>query len=181
MPAKTFYRAGGVWREMKSGTAVRSGGAWRTLKNAYRRVGGTWQLVFQAFAVSLGTYGASGYNFGTVSSAGMRFEPNGNVSANGDGSYSDGGDWGIPNTAAVGANYWIRATLSSGDTPAGPALGSWHQLSVNREWTISVVAPAFDPQSKACSLAVAIATDSGGTNIVSTGSVSLSCQADGNV
>ena len=42
------------------------------------------------------------------------------------------GNWITP-TGAAGSNYEIRATVSSGDTPAG-TIGTWESLGADREW-----------------------------------------------
>lgn len=77
--------------------------------------------------------------------------------------------WFRPAQAGVGAGYWIRATLASGTTPSGAALGTWLQLNVNRTWALTRLSLG----SVNCSLNISIATDSGGTNIVATGTAGI--------
>lgn len=172
MPAKMHYRAGGVWREMKSGTAVRFGGAWRELKAAWVRVGGVWQKVFQAFAVTWAGASVSdgGLQFG-YASAQYLFNADGSTSVwVSNGTSGAGANWGTPTTSGAGANYWIRATLSSGSTPSGSALNTWHQLNAQRGWLVERNSTIG---TTSCTLSVSIATDSAGTNIVATADLSL--------
>lgn len=77
-------------------------------------------------------------------------------------------DWVTPTSA--GGNYYIRATVSSGATPTGSAVNSWISTGSAITWEVRVIDPDTTVTSN---LSISIATDSGGTNIVHTGSVSL--------
>lgn len=57
------------------------------------------------------------------------------TAANFNGVYSVQEQWdSIPSTVG---NYEVRATLVSGNTPTGSALGSWLVLSTTRDWTLT--------------------------------------------
>jgi hypothetical protein len=45
------------------------------------------------------------------------------------------GEWATQ--AVAGADYEVRAVLSSGDTPSGPALNTWHSIGTSREWSLT--------------------------------------------
>jgi hypothetical protein len=47
------------------------------------------------------------------------------------------GEWATPVTAGVGSNYQVRATLSTGTTPTGPALGTWWTINTARQWSVT--------------------------------------------
>lgn len=81
-------------------------------------------------------------------------------------------NWFTPTTPGIGSSYWVRATLNSGTTPSGPAMGTWVQVNVNRVWSLTQAGIG----TVSCVLDLAVATDSGGTNIVSTGQAGI--QAD---
>lgn len=94
----------------------------------------------------------------------------GQVTASSGSSIVDFYDWLTPTTGA--STYFVRATLSSGAlTPGSSNTGAWLPLTEDRFWFISLPdnAPAFE----FANLVVAIATDSGGTNIVVSASISL--------
>src|SRR5574341_883987 len=75
-------------------------------------------------------------------------------------------DWFRPNEAGIGANYWVRVT-ATGDTPSG-TLNTWLALSSSRVYSLS-----SSNGNRSCTLTIQIATDSGGTNIVSSGTCDL--------
>ncbi len=45
------------------------------------------------------------------------------------------GEWALVPVAGLGADYECEATLVSGPTPSGDAVGSWLSLSTNRAWS----------------------------------------------
>ena len=109
--------------------------------------------------------------------AGWRFYANGDVRRVFASTYTlfnSGTEW---NSSTPGIDYWIRATLDSGNAPntgASSTLNTWHQL-------VGGAAPTYlawewlesrDPIAEfttAGTLQIDIATDSGGSNIVATG------------
>jgi hypothetical protein len=110
----------------------------------------------------------SGTTAGSTATVGMTFTTAGDVNRDFGGSTFQH-RWYNPNTTGIGSNFWIRVTLSSGTTPTG-SLNSWLQLSTNRSW--SVARPTVGTNTSV--LAVSIATDAIGANIVATGSYTLS-------
>jgi hypothetical protein len=97
--------------------------------------------------------------------AGVTFSPNGILAGLGTGT-SVGNNWFSPTTSAAGDNYWIRLTVNSGTSPSSGTTGTWLQLNTNRswDWVVSVnITITAD-------VTIQIASDSGGTNIVSTAS-----------
>lgn len=98
--------------------------------------------------------GASSTAAGSGSStAGVSFLPDGTIT----GSQVYGGDpnWYRPTTTNVGANYWISFDG-----------GAWQQLNSGRTTSLTGT-------NSSVSRSVRIATDSGGVNIVATGTVTL--------
>jgi Putative phage tail protein len=73
--------------------------------------------------------------------------------------------WFLPLTAGVGSSYWVKATVVAGNTPSGNTTGSWLAASGNLVWYDSVT--GGPGTGKDTQLQVQVATDSGGTNIVS--------------
>ncbi len=74
----------------------------------------------------------------------------------------------------TGSDYWIRWTNTSGTLSSGTA-GSWLSLASNRAFGVTFTSPNG---SKTCVGTVEIATDSGGANVVASGSVSITAQVD---
>lgn len=74
-----------------------------------------------------------------------------------------------PTTASIGSSYWIRATLISGQTPSGATpLNTWLGLSSSRTWTYTT-STGVGTSIRQGTLQIQIATDSIGSNIVSSG------------
>lgn len=84
--------------------------------------------------------------------ASISFESDGDIVTVGDSGTVDEGDWINPKASAPGS-YEIRATLVSGDTPAG-TLGSWLALSTTRTWTNNKLGAA--PGVRECQLTIEI-------------------------
>ncbi|MEO8804632.1 MAG: hypothetical protein ABI433_01005 [Burkholderiaceae bacterium] len=81
--------------------------------------------------------------------------------------------WLTPNNAGSGDARWVRVTNAGPDAPTG-TLATWLALTADRAWVLT--APPATTVN--CTLTVAIATDSGGSNIVSSGSVTLHADND---
>lgn len=104
--------------------------------------------------------------FLSTADATLRFDPNGAVlSLTNSNGVVQITDWYLPNTPGIGSQFWIRATLSSGTSPTGSALSTWLQLSSAISWRLTQTTNG----SKTCTLAISIATDAAGANIVTTG------------
>ena len=80
----------------------------------------------------------------------------------------DSYDWITPTTGA--STYFVRATLNSGSLTTGTT-GTWLALTSSQVWT--VFKNEFTSGSQTANLTIAIATDSGGTNIVVSANISL--------
>lgn len=74
-------------------------------------------------------------------------------------------DWHLNPTATVGDGFWVRATLAAGTTPTSGTIGSWTQLSATSTWNNTRTITG----NKTSTLTIELATDSGGANIVTSG------------
>ena len=159
------FRDGAAWRVAKE-LHFRDGAAWRKAKEVWVHDGTAWRKAFSGGAI-VNPLGALSFDDSQMwpdwAVASISFLNDGTLGG-------VAGDWYAPTSAGIGASYWIRATLSSGNTPAGAALNTWHSLSTARGWSLSQTTQG----SKSCTLNISIASDSAGTNIVSTGTLSLS-------
>ena len=83
--------------------------------------------------------------------------------------FSTTGNWYAPTTGGVGSGFWIRWTNTSGTLSTGTA-GSWLALSTSKSFSVE-----FTPLSgsKSCTGTVELATDAGGSNVVASGSVTI--------
>lgn len=86
------------------------------------------------------------------------------------------GNWTSPTTAGIGASYYVLFSVTSGTLQSNGA-SSWVTLSSSRSCQVlsSPTTKASGPLRNA-TVQVKIATDSAGTNVVSTGTFTLSCQ-----
>lgn len=81
------------------------------------------------------------------------------------------GEWMDPLGAVPSSDYAVKATLSSGTTPQGPTLGSWHSLGTTREWSIGTSSGAVS-----CDLYCEIKNSVG--TVVASGTISLSASVN---
>lgn len=82
-------------------------------------------------------------------------------------------NWITPTTGST--TYYVRATLTSGTFTSGTT-GTWLALSSNRSWNTAYTSDT--PGNKATTATFEIATDSGGTNVVVSASISLEAIVD---
>lgn len=82
-------------------------------------------------------------------------------------------NWITPTTGST--TYYVRATLTSGTFTSGTT-GTWLALSSNRSWNTSYISDT--PGNKVTTATFEIATDSGGTNVVVSASISLEAIVD---
>jgi hypothetical protein len=80
----------------------------------------------------------------------------------------DSYNWITPTTGST--TYFVRATLTSGSFTTGTT-GTWLALTSSHTWTIQL--PENVPDFQSANATFAIATDSGGTNIVVSANISL--------
>lgn len=107
----------------------------------------------------------------------LNFNSDGTVSSSHNGSGLDvSHNWHLNPAGGVGTNFWVRATVSAGTTPTSGTVDSWLQLSSNRSWAnADAVANGLSVTS---TLTIEIATDSGGSNIVTSGSYTVVAEKD---
>lgn len=80
----------------------------------------------------------------------------------------DSYDWITPTTGST--SYFVRATLNSGSLSSGTT-GTWLALTSDRNWAVQKLENSTG--SQVANLTIAIASDSGGTNIVVSATISL--------
>ena len=85
---------------------------------------------------------------------GARFKSDGSadLQRSASGSWYATDPWGLPVTTGVGSGYDIRATLNSGTSPSGSAVGSWLNLATTRYWQLVETGIG----TKACNLTIEI-------------------------
>lgn len=83
-------------------------------------------------------------------------------------------NWVLPQNATSGDTRWIRMTVNSGTAPTGLTAGTWTQLNTDR----AVVLTAGPASTFDANITLDIATDSGGSNIVSSGVVVMHADND---
>jgi hypothetical protein len=108
---------------------------------------------------------------GFAVTVGVTFGTTGTVTNTGTGS-AIAKNWFVPNSA-VGASYWVRATLTSGDVPTSGTMNTWLQLNASRSWANA----AAGGRNLDSFIKFEIASDAGGVNIVYTGTIEIN--ADG--
>lgn len=109
----------------------------------------------------------------TNATAGWRFQTDGTVDTRNQASYAAAHDWFKSSGGTPGNSYWIKS-VSTGEATAGSANNTVLALSADQEWRIVTNAV----ESISSSLAITIYSDSGGTNVVSTGTYTLNADRD---
>lgn len=99
----------------------------------------------------------------TDASCSLQLNTDGTMSSTGNFS-TVGPNWYLPTSTGVGANYWVRMTVTAGSNPTVGTVGSWLQLSSNRAWTWTRTTTGV----LSATVTVELATDSGGANIIAT-------------
>lgn len=88
------------------------------------------------------------------------------------------GNWGTPTTTNIGSSYWIRfevvSTSGSGAGTTWTATTGWLQLNASREAVVTAIGSTNFSRTRTTVYDVKIASDSAGTNVVSTTRVTLS-------
>jgi hypothetical protein len=82
-------------------------------------------------------------------------------------------NWITPTTGST--TYYVRATLTSGTFSSGTT-GTWLALTSNQSWV--TLFTSNSPGNKTTTATFEIATDSGGTNVVVSASISLEAFVD---
>ena len=107
-----------------------------------------------------------------LADASILFDTDGTITVTGSSSSPTSGTWYSGGTP-TGSDWEIRATLSSGTTPSGPTLGSWHALSSSRTWSHTA-----SSGTNSCSLSVDI-RDTATSTIQDTCTVNITATATG--
>ena len=158
-----YYAGGGLVPPGTTGTfgAVPSSGA-ISIRNFY----GTSNVVYRLDA---NTYIDVGVLNLLPAGTFLAINSNGTVQASTLGSgVVDSYNWLTPTTGST--TYYVRATLTSGSFTTGDTV-SWQALTSDRVWSVEL--PENAPAFQSATATFAIATDSGGTNIVVSASITL--------
>lgn len=174
MATSLNVKDGGTWRTAV-GVYVKDGGVWRDCQNVYVKDGGTWRLVFSKAVVYNPITGLQGTTYTTTDAAPGLAETT--LDLNSDGTWevtnSGGpttGNWG---SNIVGSNYWVKFTRTAESTlgvggGASTATTGWLNLGGAQTITCTRSTSGVNPSQRIATYTIEIATDSSGTNIVST-------------
>lgn len=166
-----------TWRQM-SGLYYNDANTWRTITAAWYNDNGTWRQFYSTAAVVNPIVftgepydsSAAGGGGGASCSQTLTLNTDGtfSVTGSGDAYETDSGNWYSPTTTGIGSSYWVRFTRTAWNSQgSATATTGWLQLSSAR--SISAAASAtFNVVNCAATWTIEIASDSGGTNIVST-------------
>lgn len=102
----------------------------------------------------------------TPATAGVTLLRDGGISGQGPTVNISGQRWDRSFNPAVGDNYWVRFTRTSGGSIyyVGSTVGVWHNLNTSRNITHDIVSGS---DTETATYTIEIASDSSGTNIVS--------------
>lgn len=143
---------GGVWRTVDD-PQVRVSGVWRPVQEGWVRVSGVWRQIFSRIAVNLNFLKGASFSAFQITSAGNPVTVSAGVKFQSDGTLQDrnptspyafadsaAGQWASTEPdAGIGSDYQVRLTVNSGDNPtSGPAVSTWHTISSDRQWDLSV-------------------------------------------
>ena len=171
-----YVKDGAAWRLAQS-VYVNDGAAWRKAKAVYVNDGAAWRLVYQGLINLSGA--ADSYSPAKPTTAKINYLSNGTIadagiSTGGTHSYTGPANWYVPTTTGIGSSYYIRFTLLTGaGATSVPSIGTL--AAIGGGASLSLVATANTARS--ATVRVDIYSDSGGTNLVASGTISLT--ADG--
>lgn len=174
MPSLNMKDSGGVWRTPTQIHMKDSAGTWRSVQQGWMKdSAGTWRQFFTSAVVTITGASISDIQVTATAVAGVRFNTGGTIDKKVFATYTQidsGTDWIIPNSGAS-SGYEIYATYT-GDAPTGPAMSTWHDMSVAREWLLSN--PGAAPTTLNCALTVQIRYSGGA--VIDSGVFNLSAQ-----
>lgn len=145
--AAPHIRVAGTWQEV-SEVHIKVAGTWQDVQEGWVRVAGTWQQFYSALTVLMDatrSISSSEDSASTVTvQAQFYYDSDGGirrrVETNGSLATSDYGEYivGHPITGS-GTDFYIRVTHQTGTNQysSGSGLGSWLQLSSDRNWLFS--------------------------------------------
>jgi len=110
----------------------RDTGAWVAADIIKRRLSGAWTTAWQRVLITAQAIDHSPPS-GTAT-AGYRLNTSGIAESRQAAAYTTIESW---LSFGNSSGYECRATLNSGTSPSGSALGSWLALSASREWTLT--------------------------------------------
>lgn len=158
------YYAGGA--NVPAGTTGTYGAVPSSGTISIRNFYGTSKVVYRLDPNTYSDFGALGLQPAEVT---FYVNSNGTVEATTFGSgIVDSYNWITPTTGST--TYFVRATLNSGSLASGTT-GTWLALTSDRSWSVQKLENSAGSQT--ANLTIAIATDSGGTNIVVSANISL--------
>ena len=166
--AELWYNQSGTWRKAKELWYL-DGSTWRKCKELWFNQAGTWRKVFSGFAVNPsfgGDLNNTSFSLG-VRTATLTLKTDGTATAVGGISSLTSANWGLPTTASIGANYWVRFSLVSATNVAttGAALNTWVSLSADVALSVKNTASSVEGVG---SLTLEFSTDASGSTIVAT-------------
>ena len=117
----------------------------------------------------------------TNAAAAWSFESNGEVIREQGASALVHHKWARTVRSGAGTGLWIRATLTGGVAPTSGPLGLWGPLIGDHLWQLvnSDDVPGAGSSNKTSTLLIEIATDSSGTNIISSGVYAITANVSG--
>ena len=184
--ATTYVKDAGTWKPVK-GLYVKDAGTWKTVKQGWVKDAGVWKQFFAGVTIS----NPLGFNGNTYSDTDPFITNSANCSVS---LYSDGtwtvdsgslgnlasGNWATPTTTGIGSSYWVRYTLNS---TSGSSTGTtwttttgWLALSSTRTALVTASSPTVN-RTRTAAYTVDIASDSAGTTIVSTSTITLTASS----
>jgi hypothetical protein len=102
---------------------------------------------------------------------GVSIVTNGTIAGSGSLNYAGPANWYSPTTTGIGSSYWVKFTLNSGSAwAAGLVNNTIYALTASRtiQWSTTI------GTTKTASVTVSIYSDSGGTTLVSSGTMAVS-------
>lgn len=182
-----YYRGGGLVPNTPANTNVPTSGV-ISLSNFYGASASSGSIVNPL--PGQGTYTTSDE---TISYMQVRFTTNGLVYIEDTGTVYGAmlaGNWFTPATTNIGNSYWIRVILNSTSgssdsgsnvtgwplKPATSGTGSWLQISTDRTFGVNCTSTSLT-RNRTANFTIQIASDSGGTNIVTSGTYTMSASS----
>jgi hypothetical protein len=148
-------------------------GTWRAIQQAWYNDAGTWRQFWSAVTFTVNANNVASVGDTSIQNSFINAESYVQLLTTGGlengGNSGGGGTWGTPVGGTPGATHWVRATLTAGSIPnlfESAALNSWIQISSLPFWGNTRAHTNLGTTTS--TLTLDIATDSGGSNIVST-------------
>ncbi len=163
MAALFQVRDASAWRTVKT-LFARDASAWRDIQQAYVRDATGWRLVFQKFLVLTGLSFAARTT--TSLAPTVTFVTDGTLTRSFGGGVVTAA-WGTPTVTAIGNNYWVKVTTTSGTISNS---GSWLALTTNRAFAGPTTTAGNDVTAGGD---YQISTDFSGATVVGSGTLTF--------